>query len=168
MPFFQTITELDSNHDTIRNRRYGVIETIEGEFVRVRFRPWPKIISMAEIGWLGNSAHTSKNGDRCVLYFNQPLSSPNFLALKYVVTNLGSSYKTFRKALTVLDRIAEIKRTDAIVTEASNLRLSDRFMQRMGWERHLEQSKRRHFIKRFYGIYPSQTRENQPPVRRAS
>jgi hypothetical protein len=54
-----------------------------------------------------------------------------------------------------LDEIARIKGIDALVCEAWNLRLSDRLLRRCGWERHVLHSRRRHFIKRFYGRYPA-------------
>ena len=47
---------------------------------------------------------------------------PNFLALRYVVSTPGTSYRTFRAALTALDAIAALKRVDAIVCDAANIR----------------------------------------------
>ena len=165
---FEKITDLSTEADVIRRRRYGVIEIVDGQLQSVTLRPWPKLISVAEIGWLGAATHQNRVGDRCLLYYNQPLSSPNFLALKYVVSNLGTSYRSFRQSLIVLDRIAQIKKTDALVCEASNKRISDRFLKRMGWERHLESSRRRHYIKRFYGVYPDQPDVNARPSRKES
>jgi len=92
-----------------------------------------------------------------LLYYNQPWRMPNYLALRYVVTTTGTSYRTFRAALTALDTIAELKQIDAIVCDAANIRLSDRFMARMGWEPHKPQRWHRNFIRRFYGQYPPQT-----------
>jgi len=40
------------------------------------------------------------------------------------------------------------------VCDAANVRLSDRFMARMGWEPHKPQRWHRNFIRRFYGEYP--------------
>ena len=80
---------------------------------------------------------------------------PNFLALRYVVTTTGTNYRTFRAALTTLDRIAELKGIDAMVCDAANMRLSERFMARMGWELHKPQCWHRNYIRRFYGVYPS-------------
>jgi hypothetical protein len=56
-----------------------------------------------------------------------------------------------------LDRIAELKRTDAILCDAANTRLSDRLLRRFGWEPHKPERWRRNFIKRFYGVYPAST-----------
>ena len=80
---------------------------------------------------------------------------PNFLALRYVVSTSGTSYRTFRAALTILDEIAQIKRIDAIVCDASNLRISDRLLARLGWEAHKPQRWHRNYIRRFYGEYPT-------------
>jgi hypothetical protein len=56
--------------------------------------------------------------------------------------------------LIVLDEIARLKGSDAIVAEVRNLRISNRLLHRWGWESHLPTSRRRHYIKRFYGSYP--------------
>jgi hypothetical protein len=47
-----------------------------------------------------------------------------------------------------------IKRSDALLCDVLNERISDRLLQRWGWERHVLDSPRRHHIKRFYGEYP--------------
>jgi len=54
----------------------------------------------------------------------------------------------------VLDEIARIKRSDALLTDASNLRISDRLLARWGWVPHTSSRWHRHHIKRFYGNYP--------------
>ena len=56
--------------------------------------------------------------------------------------------------LVILDEIARLKGTDAIVAEVRNLRISERLLRRWGWESHMPTSRRRHYIKRFYGTYP--------------
>ena len=79
---------------------------------------------------------------------------PNYLALKYVVSHRETTLASFRGALRVLDEIARLKGVDALVCEASNPRISARLLRRWGWERHLPRSRRRHYIKRFYGQFP--------------
>ena len=154
MPLFETVDCLHSGADVLRRRRYGVIEMADEQLVAVHLRPWPKSVSLLEIAWLGRRMHRYRRGNRCLLYYNQPLRFPNFLVLKYAVSHHGTSLKTFRGSLTVLDEIARIKRSDAALTEVSNLRISDRLLRRWGWERHVLQSRRRHYIRRFYGEYP--------------
>jgi hypothetical protein len=66
---------------------------------------------------------------------------------------MGTSLATFRAALTALDRLAELKRTDALLCDAANVRISDRLLRRWGWAPHKPQRWRRNYIKRFYGVY---------------
>jgi len=118
-------------------------------------RPWPKLVALPEIFPLGAYYHARGKADRCLLYYNQPRRLPSFLALKYIVSTTGASYATIRAALTVLDAIAELKRSDAIVCDAANVRLSDQLMARFGWEPHKPQRWHRNFIRRFYGTHPA-------------
>lgn len=150
----ETIADLEACRERVRTRHYGVIETAGGVFVSLRVRPWPKLVSLLELWPLGPRYHCRGKADRCLLYYNQPRRMPNFLALRYVVSTPGTSYRTFRAALVALDMIAALKRTDAIVCDASNLRLSDRLMARLGWQPHRPQRWHRNFIRRFYGEYP--------------
>ena len=151
---FETILDIETGRGRIRARRYGVIETTDGTLRAVHLRPWPKLASLQEFFPLGPRYHCRGTTDRCLLYYNQPRRMPNFLALKYIVSTHGTSYRTFRAALVVLDAIAELKQIDAIVCDAANIRLSDRLMSRLGWEPHKPQRWHRNYIRRFYGKYP--------------
>jgi hypothetical protein len=154
MAWIDVVTDLESRTDVLRKRRYGVIVAEHGQLSQIILRPWPKVVSLAEVLFWGHRFHDQRPGDRCWLYYNQPLRHGNFLALKYVLSSRDATLQTFRCCLTVLDEIARIKHTDALVCEASNVRISDRLLQRWGWEAHVPSSRRRHFIKRFYGSYP--------------
>jgi hypothetical protein len=153
----ETITDFDAGRERIRVHRWGVIETVGGRLWAVHLRPWPKFVSLPELLPLGPRYHARGPADRCLLYYNQPRRMPNFLALKYVVSTTGTSYRTFRAALVALDAIAQLKHTDAIVCDASNFRLSDRLLARLGWEPHKPQRWHRNYIRRFYGTYPTST-----------
>jgi hypothetical protein len=171
--WFETVTDLDRGAETLRKRRYGVIEMCAGRLVAVRLRPWPKFVSLYDALWLGEGFHRGAEADRCWLYYNQPRSAPSYLTLKYIISGKGCSFATFRRALIVLDQIAQIKRSDAIVCEASNPRISERLLRRWGWERHVPASRRRHYIKRLYGNYPTLPRvpawsEAEEPLEAAS
>lgn len=152
-----TITDFNAPAaiDALRRRRYGVIETACGQVVAIHLRPWPKLLSWPEIWPTGASYRARGDADRCLLYYNQPRGHSNFLALKYIVSTAGTSFPTLRAAVDELDRIAELKRTDAILCDAANLRISDRLLARFGWEPHAPGRWRRNFIKRFYGVYPA-------------
>ena len=156
MNFFRNILDLDQQRRELIEGRYGVIEVEQGQFQRIILRPWPKFVSLWEsLGW-GEYLHRHRPGDRCRLFYNQPRGSERYLALKYIHSQRGTSLRSFQTALSILDQIAQIKRSDALVCEAANLRLTERFMRRYGWERHT--SSPRNYIKRFYGSYPTQNR----------
>lgn len=155
-PPWETARDLDADAAVIRRRRYGVIEIVDGRLERIVLRPWPKLLCTPE--WWPSAGETLPHDgaplDRCRLYYNQPRSAPRYLALKYIVSTYRASFASFSRALHVLDAVARIKQSDAIVCEAFNERLSERLLARYGWERHLPTSRRRHYIKRFYGNYP--------------
>jgi hypothetical protein len=151
--WFTTIEDWEAGRHLLRSRRYGVIETAGGKLVAVHLRPWPKLISLPEVWPVGAAYHARGEADRCLLYYNQPRRFSNFLALKYIVSTRGTSYATSRAALDALDKLAELKKTDAILCDAANTRLSDRLLARFGWAAHKPQRWRRNFIKRFYGVY---------------
>ena len=155
--FLETITDFDAGASRLETRRYGVVHTESGRFVAVQLRPWPKLLSLPEVWPVGPKYHSHGTRDRCLLYYNQPWRMPRFLALKYVVTSRGTSYATLRAALKVLDLIAQLKQTDAIVCDAANVRLSVRTMARFGFEPHKPERWHRNYIRRFYGSYPSTT-----------
>lgn len=144
-----------SQRSLLRERPYGVVETAHERLVSVTLRPFPKLVSLPEIAVWGRLRHRFARGNRCRLYYNQPCRHRNFLALKYVVSSADTSLATFRLALTVLDEIARIKGTDALLCDVANLRISDRLLARWGWTPHCPHPWHRHFIKRFYGEYPA-------------
>lgn len=153
-PAFETVTDFFGQAEVLRRRRYGVIDVRGGRLHRIVLRPWPKLVSWPDLTVLGAWQHQHRPGDRCLLYYNQPRRSSNYLALKYVVSYRDATLATFRGALQVLDAIAKLKRTDAIVCDAANLRISDRLATRWGWEPHCPARWHRNLIKRFYGVYP--------------
>lgn len=150
-----SIRDFDVGRERLRTRRYGVIETVGGQLAAIHLRPWPKLFALPELVPLGPRYHAAGAPDRCLLYYNQPRRMPRFLALKYIVSTTGTSYATFRAALTLLDAVAAVKGADAIVCDAANVRLTDRVMQRLGWEPHKPERWHRNFIRRFYGVYPA-------------
>ncbi len=153
MALWETVTDLQRGAATLVRGRYGVIEVVDGRFQAVHLRLWPKWISVGAVVWQTWFGRGGRR-DRCLVYYDQPLRFPNFLAIKYAVSSLGTTYPTLRTAAMVLDEIARVKQIDALVCEAWNRRISDRLLARWGWERHVLGSSRRHYIKRFYGEYP--------------
>ena len=153
-PLFETVTDLSSGADVLRRRAYGVIEAVEGRFRRIRLRPLPKLASVPEILLVGGTIHRHRCGDRCLVYYNQPRRFRNFLAVKYVVSGRGTKLGTVCRALEVLDEVARLKGTDALLCDVANRRLSSAVLARWGWEPHCPSRWHRHYIKRFYGSHP--------------
>lgn len=144
---FETVKALSDS--VVRARRYGVIESRAGEFRAVHFRPFPKFASLAE-AWASRVTRNWRRAeDVCWLCYNEPASCPGFLTLAYLVSSNRTALATIQASLAALDDVARFKRSDAIVCDASNLRLSDRIMQRYGFVRHAETLAGRNFIKRF-------------------
>ncbi|OYV84812.1 MAG: hypothetical protein B7Z73_14740 [Planctomycetia bacterium 21-64-5] len=148
--WFETVTDLadERQRAVARGRRYGVIETVDGRLRRIVFRPWPSLAGPFDLPW-GQLMHRAVVGNRCWLYFNQPRGLEQFLSLKFVMSSRQTTLATFRGALAVLDEIAHIKRTEAIVCDAANWRISDRLLTRWGWQSHKPQRWHRNYIKRF-------------------
>ena len=153
-PWFETTTDLREGADAIRRRSFGVIEARDGQFRRIRLRPFPKLVSLPEIFILGRYVHAHRRDDRCLLFYDQPRRHPNFLAVKYVISGRGTSYQTLRRTAEALDEVARLKGTDALLCELATWRISREMMARWGWEPHCNSRWRRHYIKRFYGTYP--------------
>lgn len=158
---FETIASGDGGFDfgaaseTIRRRRFGVIEAADGRVVAIRFRPWPKVVTLPEALFLGERYHERRRADRCRVYFNQPWRFPNYLAVPYGLCGRGTRLATMNAALAALDEIARIKQTDALLADVLNFRISPRMLARYGWAAHKPSRWHRHYIKRFYGEYPA-------------
>jgi hypothetical protein len=154
MPLWQTVTSLDGAADVLRGRRYGRIDIADGRFRGIQLRPYAKLALGPEALLLGRWGHEHLPGDRLRLYYNQPWRFPNFLVLKYIASRAATSYASLLRALEVLDYLARLKRSDAILSDVANWRISDRLLARHGWEPHCPSRWHRHYIKRFYGQYP--------------
>jgi hypothetical protein len=165
-PWFETVTDLYAQADVVRRRPYGVIEVAAGHFQRLRLRPFPKLSTPFDFLLRSDRAHRRRPGDRCWLYYNQPRHHRNFLALKFIFSNRNATLASFHGALEVLDEIARIKQSDAILCDVENARISGRLLARWGWAPHKPQRWHRNYIKRFYGDYPARrpTIELDSPV----
>jgi hypothetical protein len=155
VPLFETVTDIYLQADVLARRPYGVIEMRDGVLSRVILRPFPKYVSLFEALFWGNFCHRRIPGDRLRLYYNQPRQHQNYLSLKYAVSSQNTSLASMFGALAVLDEIARIKQSDAILADAANFRISDRLLRRQGWERHTKARYHRNYIKRFYGQFPA-------------
>jgi hypothetical protein len=152
---YETVTDIEAESEVVRRRRFGVIETVDGQFRRVIFRPWPKWISIPEVLFLAPWIHRRRGRDRCLLYFDQPRRQPNYLAVKYLLTYGGTSYASVVAARHAMDEVARIKQSDALACHVSNKRLTGRIMKRCGWEPLNDSPRCTLYVRRFYGEYPA-------------
>jgi hypothetical protein len=153
-PMFETVTSLEDGADTLRRRHYGVIEARDGQFYRVVLRPLPKVASLLELVLWGRPWHGRRLGDRCLLYYNQPWRFPSFLSVTYLLSGRGTKLATVRRVLETLEKIARLKLTDALLCDVASTRISDRILARYGYQPHCPSAWHRHYIRRFYGVYP--------------
>ena len=154
MALFDTVYDIIADAEKIKRRSYGMIEVVDGSLVGIHLRPWPKLISGIEAKWADGWGKKRTQKNQSQVYFSQPIGHRNYLALSYAVTTLQTTWATLSLSLAVMDYVAYLKQSNAIVTEVSNARISDRLMERLGYERHLQSEKKRHWIKRFYGEFP--------------
>ncbi|MEM9366842.1 MAG: hypothetical protein AAGD07_12685 [Planctomycetota bacterium] len=132
--------------------RAGRIVMEQGKLVRLESHAFRSPASIAQIWW--ESKRGALRGDICLLDFHAPRGLNGFLTLDYIRSGDGTRYQTFVGACHVLDEIAKARNSDAIVAHVTNVRISDRFLGRLGWQRHLPHWRGRHWIRRFYGDYP--------------
>ncbi|MCA9136525.1 MAG: hypothetical protein KDB00_07195 [Planctomycetales bacterium] len=140
------------NPELIRRWRCGRIVMQGGKLIRIEKRWITGSVSMAQVWW--QSRYGRPDDDLCWLDYHRPWGMPAFLTLDYVRSGRAAGYKSFVGACHVLHEIARIRGASAIVAHVSNGSISDRFLQRMGWERHLHHWSGRHWIRRFYDGYP--------------
>lgn len=138
--------------DSIRRWRCGRIIMRAGKLVCVQRRLFVGSVSMAQVWW--QSRYGRPDDDLCWLDYHQPWGMPGFLTLDYIRSGRRAGYKTFVGACHVLDEIARIRRASAIVAHVSTESISDRLLERLGWQRHLNHWSGRHWIRRFYDGYP--------------
>ncbi|MFG0254927.1 MAG: hypothetical protein ACF787_07490 [Rhodopirellula sp. JB053] len=126
--------------------RAGKLAAIEQHWVR-------SPVSVAQVWWESN--HGRLRGDECLLDYHVPRGLSAFITLDYIRSGSETSYKTFVGACHVLNEIARLRHCSAIVAHVTNVRISDRLLERLGWQRHLEHWRGRHYIRRFYDGYPT-------------
>ncbi len=147
-----TVKDPISGSAQIRRWRCGRIVMQNGHLLHIKKRLMCGSVSMAQVWW--QAKYGRMRDDICWLDYHQPMGMRGFLTLDYVRAGELAGYKTFVGAIHVLNEIARVRGATAIVAHVSNQTISDRFLERQGWERHLENWSGRHWIRRFYEGYP--------------
>lgn len=138
--------------DKVRRWRCGRIVMRDGRLVEVQRRLMTGNVSIAQVWWQAKYGRSDDNV--CWIDYHQPFRSSGFLTLDYIRAGNRAGYRSFSGAAHVLDDIAHLCGSVAIVAHVTNSQISDRLLQRLGWQRHLENWNGRHWIRRFYDGYP--------------
>ena len=138
--------------EKIRRWRFGRIVMRAGKLVEIQRRLHCGSVSVAQVWW--QARYGRREDDVCWLDYHQPWGMPGFLTLDYVRAGTKAGYRSLAGAANVLDEIARIRGSSAIVAHVTNAGITDRFLRRLGWQRHLEDWDGRHWIRRFYEGYP--------------
>ena len=146
------ICELGNNEVKILGSWHaGVIETHRGHLRAIRWMPWAKRISRLGIWW--DRHRRTLPIDHCCLYWHRPWFQSKVVALDYVRSGPQTSVATFHAAVCLLDEVARSSSSLAAVCHVTNQRISERLLQRWGWERHCLNWSGRHYIRRYYDGY---------------
>ena len=159
-----TVSDPMSGAHELRRWRCGRIVMRDGQLIEIQRRLTCGNVSVAQVWW--QAKYGRSDDDSCWLDYHQPFGMPGFLTLDYVRSGALAGYKTFVGACHVLDQIAKVRGTLAMVAHVTNGNISDRLLKRLGWQRHQESWKGRHWIRRFYDGYPEERHMNRYlPVR---
>lgn len=147
------VTDVAESAELLRSRRSGQIVTQAGRLQAIYGRWWPYAGNLLQAKW--DALLRPVASDRCELFYHQTGAEGGFLTLAYVRSGKNTSPSTCYAATLVLDEIARLKQSSAMVCHVTNARISPRLLQRWGWQAHCLHWKGRHYIKRLYGNYPS-------------
>ncbi len=126
----------------------GRIHIRGGQLTAIDSRWLPGMASTMQI-WFDSRSRQSRT-DHCYLDYRATRRVPGYLTLEYIRCRPGTSYASFRAALRVLDAIAQQRRALAIFAHVGTTRISDRLLERFGWQPHAAKLGGRQWIKRFY------------------
>lgn len=140
------IDRVEGNEQIVKRWRYGAIEIRDGELDHVAARWWPRLASEWES--LREQLIKTLPVGVCRMYYSFPWRTPGFMVLAYAHSGPETTYQTIRCGLRTLEQIAGVWHAQAIVCQATNNRLSERTMNRWGYEKHALSLGDNHYIRR--------------------
>lgn len=140
------VTSIEGNAERIRSCNYGELELFDGKLLGIYPRWWPRIASKWES--LRDSTIRSLPSDFCRAYYAFPKRTPGYMSVLYARSGPNTQYKTLYRAVVVVDEIAKLRDSHAIVCQMIHLRVSERLMNRWGYVRHASALGDNHYIKR--------------------
>ena len=146
------VTDPRLQADLLRSWKNGRIIMHGGRLVAIRRRRWVFPVSIARV-WF-QTRFKPGNSDECLLDY-QSSRLGGFMVLDYVRSGPKTQLATFRGACQILDEVARLRQSVAILAHVSTAAISDRLLIRWGWVAHASNLSGRHWIKRFYGVYPN-------------
>ena len=150
------VTDPHLQADLLRSWKNGRIVMRDGKLVAIRKRHWAATASIARV-WF-QTRFKPGNSDQCVLDYRSSRLG-GLMVLDYIRSGPKTRLATVRGACQILDEVARLRQSVAILAHVSTGAISDRLLTRWGWEPHATNLAGRHWIKRFYGQYPSVTTE---------
>jgi hypothetical protein len=145
-------SDIHAEANSIAAIRCGRVIVRDGRLFAIEQHWLRSPVSIVQVWW--DSNHRRLTGNECILDYHVPRGLPSFITLDYVRSGKQTDYPTLVAACHVLNEIARLRRANAIVAHVTNPRISDRLLERFGWQRHLLHWRGRHFIRRFYDGYP--------------
>ncbi|MEZ6078739.1 MAG: hypothetical protein R3C56_24620 [Pirellulaceae bacterium] len=112
------VTDVAASVELLRVRRSGRIVTQAGRLQAVYGRWWPYTGNLLQAKW--DALLRPVASDRCELFYHQAGAEGGFLTLSYVRSGKGTSPTTCYAASLVLDEIARLKQTSAMVCHVTN------------------------------------------------
>ena len=140
------VASIEGNIDRVRKWNYAELELSDGKLLGIYPRWWPRLASQWESfqdGYIRNLPV-----DFCRVYYAFPRRAPGFMSVLYARSGPKTQYKTLYRAVVVMDEIARLRNTDAIVCQTISPRASERLMNRWGYVRHAFAVGENHYIKR--------------------
>lgn len=148
----RAVRNIAQQSELLVTRRAGRIVIDGGHLTAVHGRWWPYIGNHLRCAW--DQRFRFAKQDRCEIFYHAPQGLSQFITISYAHSGAGTSLSSIFAGALVLDEIARLRRSVAIVCCVTNDRISDRLLERWGWVQHCLDQPGRHFIKRFYGNYP--------------
>ncbi len=147
------VVDMRAQRQLLVDRRQGCIVIRQSELSAIFGRRWAYTGNLLTVAIDSRLRRIER--DVCELYYHESRWAPGFLTLDYIRSGPDTTLSTFYAATLVLDEIARLKKSSAIVANVTNSRISERLMERWNWQRHCLGWFGRHYIKRFYGQYPA-------------
>lgn len=141
-----TVTSVHGNEGAINSWSYGEIELSDGKLLRIRPRWWPRFGSHWES--LQDSYVRALPEGLLRAYYAFPWRAPGFLSVLYAQGGPKTQYKTIARAVAVMDEIAGLRNSQAIVCQVVSNLASERLMLRWGYVPHASSLGDNHYIKR--------------------